>query len=360
MCYVWQNPTNVEDEITLDTLKKIPEGICYLNLTGGEPTLRKDLSEIVDLLYPKAKKLEISTNGLNWKRLEPIVKRYPDIKIRFSLEGRGEINDRIRGERNGYQRKIEGLLHLKGMGAKDIGIATVIQDDNAEEIIELFKFAKRNGLEFATSTLHNGFQFHKSDNFPYDRERVARYIGRLVVEMLKGYDIKNWFRAYLNLGLMAKVLGRKRLLPCGAGEDFVFIDPWSDVYACNVRPDLRVGNLMKEEWDAIIKGPLMIETREKVKNCVQNCWMVGSAKTAMRNKRYPQLPALRPLSWVIYNKIKTIFCSNIDLEVHPDLKNYGDGRRPSYRRSFLDEDVKKRIRRRDDEHYKGFGEFINV
>jgi Fe-coproporphyrin III synthase len=75
------------EEITLDTLAKIPSGITYLNLTGGEPTLRQDLMAIVDLLYPKAMKLEISSNGLYPQRLEPIIRKYPDIKIRLSLEG---------------------------------------------------------------------------------------------------------------------------------------------------------------------------------------------------------------------------------------------------------------------------------
>ena len=66
--------------------------------------------------------------------------------------------------------------------------------------------------------------------------------------------MKNWFRAYLNLGLIAKTLGHDRLIPCTAASDFVFIDPWSDVYACNVRPDLLMGNLGKQAWSEISRG----------------------------------------------------------------------------------------------------------
>jgi MoaA/NifB/PqqE/SkfB family radical SAM enzyme len=359
MCYVWQNPTIEKEEISIKTLEKIPSGICYLNLTGGEPTLRKDLSEIVDILYPKTMTLEISSNGLLYERLVPIVKKYPCVKIRFSLEGFGLTNDKIRGEKNGYERKLRGLLRLKELGARDIGFGSVIQDDNAEEIVELFKFAEKNGIEFATSTLHNGFQFHKNDNTFYDRLKIAKNMEFLITEMLKGFNIKNWFRAYLNLGLMAKILGQERLLKCSAATDFVFIDPWSDVYACNVRPDLKLGNLEDQDWNEILKGPIVEEVKERVAKCTNNCWMVGSAKTAMRLKKYPKFPRPEPLLWVIYNKLKIMFGGSINFEKYLDFKNIPKDKQIVPRKSFLKEKIKRNIQTKDKPHYQRFGEFFN-
>ena len=92
----------LKEEVSLETLAKIPAGIDYLNLSGGGPTLREDLPDIVDLLYPKAMQLEISSNGLRAERLEPIVKKYPCIKIRFSLDGMNGTNNLIRGEKDGF------------------------------------------------------------------------------------------------------------------------------------------------------------------------------------------------------------------------------------------------------------------
>jgi len=359
MCYVWQNPTQSKEEVSLGTLNRIPSGICHLNLTGGEPTLRHDLIEIVDLLYPKAMTLEISSNGLLPERLEPIVKKYPSVKIRFSLEGSESTNNRIRGEKDGYSKKIEGLFRLKKMGAKDIGIATVIQDDNDEEVVELFRFAKKHGFEFATSALHNGFQFHKSGNCPYDRLKVAKHIGELATDMLYGFNVKNWFRAYLNLGLMAKVMGHNRMLKCSAATDFAFIDPWSDVYACNVRPDLEIGNLENQEWDDIINSQISDEVKNKVANCPQNCWMVGSAKTAMRHPKYPELPGMVPLKWVIYNKLKIMFGGSINFEHYLDYENIHKDSQIRQRRYFLNEKVEKTLQSKNEPHYKRFGEFYN-
>ena len=59
MCNIWKYPSLPKEEITLETMQKIPFGIDHLNITGGEPTLRSDLAEMADLLYPRAKKLEI-------------------------------------------------------------------------------------------------------------------------------------------------------------------------------------------------------------------------------------------------------------------------------------------------------------
>lgn len=177
--------------------------------------------------------------------------------------------------------------------------------------------------------------------------------------MLKGFNVKNWFRAYLNLGLMAKVLGNSRMLPCGAAEDFIFIDPWSDVYACNVRPDLKLGNLEHQDWNTIWKSPFVDELREKVHNCAQNCWMVGSAKTAMRNPKYPKLPEAGPMLWVVYNKIKTMFGGRIDFENYIDNRAAGQDKGLHRRESYLNKNIKRNLQLKNDDHYRKYGEFIN-
>jgi MoaA/NifB/PqqE/SkfB family radical SAM enzyme len=359
MCYIWQHPTSTRDEVTLETLEKIPSGIDNLNITGGEPTLRRDLFEMVALLYPKARTLEISSNGLHADRLEQIVRAYPNVKIRFSLEAIGQKNDEIRGEKDGFEKKVAGLRRLKALGATDVGFAAVIQDDNAAEIVELYRFAKSEGVELATSALHNAFQFHKSDNVPYDRLRVAREIEGIIVEMLNTWSIKNWFRAYLNLGLIAKTLGQDRLIPCTAASDFVFIDPWSDIYACNVRPDLLMGNLQKQSWSEILQGPLATKIRDKVAGCQQNCWMVTTARTAMRSRRLPMLPKPGPLRWVIANKCRVSVGKPIPFDRYVDYNDVTHDSAVPKRIQFLHTNLKRHVHTSPTDPYAPFGPYFN-
>lgn len=353
MCYIWKNPTEPKEEVSLATLSKLPGGFDNLNVSGGEPTLRKDLGEIIDIVYPKARITEISSNGLHPERLVPIIKKYPNIKVRFSLEGDRETSDAIRGEKNGYETKVAGLRMLKEAGGTDLGFAMVIQDENVAQLVDVYEFARKEGYELATSTLHNAWQFYKNDNYFYERKAVARKVEGLIEAMLRSKKPKNWFRAYLNLGLIEKILGHDRLIPCSAGKDFAFIDPWSDVWACNVRSDLPMGNLARQSWDEILNGEVAGQTRKKVADCSQNCWMVTTARTAMRSNIVPQMPKVEPMMWVLKNKLKVSIGKKVCFDSYI---NYSDVRPSPFvqRQTYLDKTVKAKLvkgRVTPDEHY---------
>ncbi len=304
MCYIWKNPTDQKEEVSLETLSKLPGGFDNLNVSGGEPTLRRDLPELVDLLYPKARILEISSNGLHPEKLVPLIKKYPKIKVRFSLEGDELTSNTIRGEKDGYATKMAGMRALQEAGGEDLGFAFVIQDENIDQLVKVYEMARSMGVELSTSTLHNAWQFYKNDNYFYDRVKVARKVEGLITAMLRSPKPKNWFRAYLNLGLIEKILGHPRLIRCTAGTDFAFIDPWSDVWTCNVRSDLLMGNLARQSWAEIMASADAHKAIQKVHACEQNCWMVTTARTAMRSTLIPQIPKMGPMAWVAKNKLK--------------------------------------------------------
>lgn len=370
MCYIWQNPTDPTEEIKPEQLAKLPGGFDNVNITGGEPTLRSDLMEICDVLYPKSQTLEISSNGLHHEKLIPIIKKYPDIKIRFSLEGSEITNNSIRGEKDGYNKKIAGLKELKSHGGTDLGFATVVQDENAEELMDIYDLSCSIGVELSTSTLHNGWQFHKNDNFHYARIKSATEVEKLITAMLKTWSVKNWFRAYMNLGLIEKILGHTRLHQCVAGKEFIFIDPWSDVWACNVRKDLPMGNLDSQTWEEILNSDIANESIKKVEVCSQNCWMVTTARTAMRSNISSKLPKYGPFSWVIHNKLRTLFGGKVNFNRYVDYKNIMPnkisashqeevGQEEIQRISFLNVKQERKLQKKSDEHYR-HDEYYNL
>ena len=343
MCYIWKNPTDPKEEVSLETLSKLPGGFDNLNVSGGEPTLRRDLPELIAELHPKARITEISSNGLHPERLLPIIKRFPDVKVRFSLEGDEATSNAIRGEKDGFQKKLAGIRMLREAGGTDLGFAMVIQDENADQLVKVYELARSEGIELATSTLHNAWQFYKNDNYFYDRLKVAKEVEGLITAMLRTNKLKNWFRAYLNLGLIEKILGHDRLIPCTAGRDFAFIDPWADVWACNVRSDLPLGNLARQEWSDIMGSDQARSTLNKVHACTQNCWMVTTARTAMRSRLAPSLPKFSPMAWVVWNKLKVSLGGQVDFGAYVDYGEVHDS--PIVMRdSFLGKKVKSEIK----------------
>ena len=62
MCNIWQNPTDKDKELTAKELEVLPK-LKFINLTGGEPFVREDLADIVEVCYTKTRRIVISTSG---------------------------------------------------------------------------------------------------------------------------------------------------------------------------------------------------------------------------------------------------------------------------------------------------------
>ncbi len=121
-----------------------------------------------------------------------------------------------------------------------------------------------------------------------------------------------------------------------------------------------MGNLQEQSWDEVMYSPTAEEIRGKVATCTQNCWMVTTARTAMRNPRLPMLPKSKPLFWVIENKIKVTLGMKIDFRKYIDYNNVRKDASTVVRPSYLGiKGFKRRLQRTNDPHYIHIGEFYN-
>lgn len=301
MCNRYKEPSKPEDEITIDTIRKLPK-MYFTNITGGEPFIREDLADIVRELYKLSDRIVISTNGFFTDRIIALAKEFPQVGIRISIEGLEETNNEIRGLENGFQRGYQTLIKLKEMGMKDIGFGMTVQDRNANDLVPLYDLSNELGMEFATASLHNSFYFVEENNVIHDREMVARNFEKLINKMLKSKSPKKWFRAYFNHGLINYIYGQPRLLPCDMSFDTFFIDPYGDVMPCNGTKNKEImGNLNKQSWDELWNSPEADEVRKKVRKCDRNCWMIGSVSPAMYKYIW------KPVCWIIRFRLKGLF-----------------------------------------------------
>ncbi len=307
MCHTWQYPSQESEEFPIEILNCLPDGQHRINLTGGEPALREDLLEVVEILVKKTPRLEISTNGYYTEKLVEIGRRFPQITFRISAEGLPKLNDGVRGLKDGFDHGLRTVLSLLEVGVKDVGFGMVISDKNAQDLLLLYQLCSRMGVEFATSTMHNSFYFHKDNNNIENGEFVETHMKQFLTALLQSerYNLKlrlkDWGRAFINFGILRHIRGETRTLPCGAGQDLFFLDPFGQILACNGSETPWVmGNLKEQSFAQIWHSANAEAVRQKVKQCQRNCWMVGTAVPAMR--RSPWIP----LGWIARNKLRLL------------------------------------------------------
>jgi MoaA/NifB/PqqE/SkfB family radical SAM enzyme len=321
MCNRYKAPSRPDEEISLDTIKKLPR-MYFTNITGGEPFIREDLPDIVRELYTKSDRIVISTNGYFTDRIIALAEEFPEVGIRVSIEGLEQTNNEIRGLPDGFNRGYSTLKKLVEMKHPDVGFGMTVQDRNAPDLVPLYKLSNELGMEFATASLHNSFYFVEAKNIIHDRPMVAKNFENLINELLKSNEPKKWFRAYFNHGLINYIYGQPRLLPCDMAFDTFFIDPYGDVMPCNGTKDKEVmGNLNKQDWDELWESEKAERVRNVVRHCDRNCWMIGSVSPAMHKYIW------KPAAWVLAHKAKSLFSDHpYDMHELPIVCDYEDGK----------------------------------
>jgi len=88
MCHTWKHPSKKDEEFKPDLVSKIPDGLKFINMTGGEPLLRDDLDQILQIALTKSERLVISTTDYFTKKIIKLPEKFGNrIGVRISIEG---------------------------------------------------------------------------------------------------------------------------------------------------------------------------------------------------------------------------------------------------------------------------------
>lgn len=152
LCYYQKN--NFPEEITLVEIEKIAEemkneGVFRINLNGGEPTVRKDFFDILEIFHRRKILIGVSTNSLIFSKKEMAdkISKFSTLNFNISLEGHTPLlNDIIRGE-GSYKKIVEGIKNLVNVGFKDkIVIKVTYNKYNYNQIEEIVNFIEDLGI----------------------------------------------------------------------------------------------------------------------------------------------------------------------------------------------------------------------
>ena len=305
MCNIWQHPTKPEEEIDYHYYETLPSGM-RINITGGEPALRKDIDKIFEILYPKSALLELSTNGFYTDTIVALANKYPNMLIRVSLEGLPKLNDTKRGTLNGFDHALRTMLELKKTKCKNIGFSVVISPDNYEDLLYLYDLCVALDVELGNSAVHNSWYFHKEDNKITSEEALRKheeFVKALLTSKRPGIKkkLKDYGRAYFNKSIHLRLSGdtTEYRPPCGALSDFFFIDPYGNVTPCNGSAEKWIiGNIKDDTFENIMKSDKAKEIAKKVAACKRNCTFIVTERHDMLRKPW------KPIQWIIKNKLR--------------------------------------------------------
>jgi len=301
MCNIWKEKPG--EEVLPSIYYKLPNTLRTINISGGEPFLRKDLLEVIDIIQSRCKRprMVISTNGLLPRVIKKQIKQVLEFKndtgVRVSIDGIGEVHDRVRGLKGAFVNGMESLRILQGLGIRDLGIAFTVLGFNLSNIQNVYDLSRKLGIQFALNVAYNSSIYFKNVSGEYliDYEELKDNLDYIVNRELRSLEPKRWFRAYFEHALVGYVSGQKKLENCTAGVDFFYLDPQGNVYPCTVL-DMRLGNLQEKSFDDIWNSKEAQKVRDYIKQCPYNCWMVCNAVPMI--KKHPYIP----LSWIMKNK----------------------------------------------------------
>ncbi|MBI4320990.1 MAG: radical SAM protein [Chloroflexi bacterium] len=311
MCHIWEAQTS--QQLPPWMFAALPSTLRTINVSGGEPYLREDLPDVVRAIRtgcPGAQ-ITISTNGILTERVESMTRNIlrfdPGIALGVSIDGIGEKHDEVRGVRGAFGRAVDTLKRLKALGIDDLRIAFTASAANLTHFFEVYQLARRLDVQFTCAVAHNSSHYFRTEgNSGLDRKVLRSQIEKVAACELKTLSPKRWARAYFASGLCAYMAGR-RPLPCEAGGAFFFLSPNGDVYPCNVL-EVTMGNLYETpSFGSLWSSQRAEAARKAVARCEAGCWMICTARTAMR-KALPRVAL-----WTAGKKIRAhIGCSVVD------------------------------------------------
>ena len=212
----------------IDELERMQ--VFYVNIGGGEPTVRPDFWELVDYATAHHVGVKFSTNGV---RITPEVAArlaasdYVDVQI--SLDGATpEVNDAVRGA-GSYAMAVRALENLAAAGFRDAKISVVVTRHNVGQLDEFAALASRYGATLRITRLRPSGRGADvwEDLHPTAAQQVQLY-DWLVAKGERVLTGDSFFHL-APLGQSGALAG---LNMCGAGRVVCLIDPVGDVYAC--------------------------------------------------------------------------------------------------------------------------------
>lgn len=272
-------------------------GITMLNLSGGEPFLRKDIFELLDY-SKKFEDIVITTNGtlLNEEKCEKLA-TYPNVRLSISLDGMEETHDKFRRKKGTFQKVIDILPILKKYQIK-YAIKYTLSKETLEDVLEVVRLiAKCGATEF---NVRRVIVAGNADKDMLLTNKEYKNIIKEIIQECKKLNLHFRTGDPLLIPVFSEVFGidikkddlSKIYAGCQAGDEIIYIDYKGNVGACSYIPKFA-DNIKDKSLDDILQNnKLFIDLRDyknklqgKCKKCDYKTICGGCRASAMALKK---------------------------------------------------------------------------
>ena len=302
-CNVWQLPN---DDLTVEEWDRVFESLgqapYWFTFSGGEPTLRPDLPDMVESAYRHCRPgiINIPTNGILDRvipgRIERVLQVAPgsEVVVNLSIDGFGAKHDEVRGVPNNWRRAMSTYRQFKELKKQysnlTLGIHTVLSNFNIDSFPELCEFVQKElkpdsyiteiaeeRVELDTVGLGitpTAEKYEVAIDVLLDSLRGQRLEG--VAEVAQAFR-----RRYYDL-VKRTLREQRQVIPCMAGVASAQIAPNGDVWTCCIRAQ-SVGNLREHNYDfgTVWRSAEARELRRSIKAGECYCPLANAAYTNM-------------------------------------------------------------------------------
>ena len=228
-----------EAKAVIDELQRMQ--VFYVNIGGGEPTVRSDFWELLDYAIAHDVGVKFSTNGVKLDKARAAQLAATDyVDVQISLDGAtAEVNDHVRGP-GSYATAIRAMENLYEAGFGQFKISVVVTRHNVDQLDDFKAIADRYGAQLRITRLRpSGRGADVWDELHPTAEQQRSLYEWLLArgeEVLTG-------DSFFHLAGYGESLPGLNL--CGAGRVVCLIDPVGDVYACPfaIHEEFLAGNV---------------------------------------------------------------------------------------------------------------------
>jgi len=287
------------DELSTDQWKRVIDklhsiGVFILTFTGGEPTLREDLPELLLYAQNRGAVTGLITNGRRLKDksyVEQLEKAGLDF-VQVTLEShKPQIHDQMTATKGSWKETLAGIKNALQTKVY-VTTNTTLSKYNASEFLQTMDFIKELGVGAfgCNSLIYSGKAGEISKEFALPLETLNELLPKIRDKANQLGLRFLWYTPtqYCRFDPVKLGLGVKS---CTAANVNMCVGPNGDVYPCQSYFE-SLGNLLKDDWPKIWNNPLSVKLRNreyvepKCKDCPQLQICGGGCPLELQEKSY--------------------------------------------------------------------------